>query len=134
MLYYCSDNQCNFVSVRALIGHNVQLAEVDEFPYIVGIMKIPKKGPQLLKHHICTGTLISLQDVLTAEHCIFNLYPMNIQIVSGSIDLWNGKACFPLWWMTYNQWASNNNIKPEYPSNDLAILKVNVKAQILKLH
>ncbi|XP_011493808.1 PREDICTED: trypsin-like [Ceratosolen solmsi marchali] len=117
-------NLCNFLNVNALVGQNVRPAEEHEFPYVVAIMKVPKRGPQLPKHEICTGTLISLQDVLTAEHCIVDYCPLGIEIIVDSIDLLLGKKYFPLWWMTYNQWATNNNMRLVLSANDIAIIKL----------
>jgi hypothetical protein len=94
------NNDCNFVN--ALAGENVKSAEENEFKYVVSILEIDNSTLVPIEmYHRCTGTLVSKQDVLTAEHCVNNIFPSAIKMLIGSIDLRLGTIFSPLFFVPY---------------------------------
>ena len=122
-IFYCLVNQLNFSN--ALLGQNVTQAYEYEFPYVVSIMRISTENETLENLHRCTGTIISRQDILTAEHCLRDLTPYGFRIMIGSSDLYNCIEYYSLWWLSYNRWAYLTNTDLQNEDNDVAIGKVN---------
>jgi V8-like Glu-specific endopeptidase len=75
-------------------------------------------------YHICTGTLVSTVDVLTAGHCVDSVDQSHLRIIAESVDIRNGRIFNILCIITYNQWAVINNIESSHDVNDIAIIKV----------
>jgi V8-like Glu-specific endopeptidase len=94
-------------------------------------MLINRYNPHPQRDHGCGGTLVSIKDVLTAEHCIRNNNVQDIQIIVGSIDIWRGHKFFPSWWITYDHYTSIKHINNEFKSNDIAMIRVS-RVQINK--
>jgi secreted trypsin-like serine protease len=109
--------------VEALIGENIRSAEEYEFPFIVAITKYyVEHGWE--SRYTCTGSLISTTDVLTSEHCLTAEELNRIHILIGSSFLDSATRYYPMWWITFDQWAAYNNHEIVHNSNDIAILKV----------
>jgi hypothetical protein len=110
-----------FANAKALVGVNVKQAEEGDFPFVVSVSEIFSEHKTI---HICAGTLISNRNVLTADHCIYDKYNNAIQIVVGSIDLRIGRKFSVFWWISYDNWAFQSNIRPYFTINDLSIIRV----------
>jgi hypothetical protein len=110
--------------LKPLVGTNVRPAEVNEFPFIVSLMRITSINPDPLTDHFCAGSMISRKDVLTSEHCTSMDVPTGIKVVVGSIDLRGGNEYFINWWMSYDQWATAKGILIELIENDISIIRV----------
>ncbi|XP_011495606.1 PREDICTED: uncharacterized protein LOC105360409 [Ceratosolen solmsi marchali] len=113
-----------YSAVSAIIGQDVKQANLWDFPFAVVIMRIDNEQQVRKPYQTCTGSLISIRDVVTAGHCldIDTLHLM--QILVGSVDLSIGKRYFAAWWIVYNEWALYNNIIPEFPENDIGIIRL----------
>jgi V8-like Glu-specific endopeptidase len=95
----------------------------NEFPFIVAITKHYLVDNQQM-NYICTGSLISKNDVLTSEHCMEGHHLTGIRVIVGSSYLNHGSVYYPEWWITYDQWAVYNGRTIEHEVNDIAILNV----------
>ncbi|XP_011495560.1 PREDICTED: chymotrypsin-2-like [Ceratosolen solmsi marchali] len=99
-------------------------AREGEFPFVVSIKKqeYPNRPD---KDHVCSGVLISNKDVLTIERCQECVTEGATEILYGSVNLKAGFKRYPLWWMTYVQWAHIKNKQLTYQQNQLAIIRLN---------
>ncbi|XP_011493785.1 PREDICTED: uncharacterized protein LOC105359008 [Ceratosolen solmsi marchali] len=127
--YFCFLIQCMmfhnpYKFVNALIGEGVREAGENEFGYVVSIRRTSTLEIPIQRLHRCTATLISKQDVITAEHCLRNMLPTAFKIMIGSNDLTRSIETFPLFLITYNDWASNQRIRTEFRINDIAFVKI----------
>jgi secreted trypsin-like serine protease len=111
--------------VKALIGENIRIANVGEFPFVVSIITLSNITNEPARLHRCTASLISRQDVITSEHCLRALDATGYKILMGSCNLIRARSYFPLFWVSYNFWARHSDIRRQYLSNDIAITKVN---------
>ncbi|XP_011495592.1 PREDICTED: chymotrypsin-2-like [Ceratosolen solmsi marchali] len=118
---------------KALVGENVRTAPAEQYRYVVSISEINRYNPHPQRDHGCTGTLISVKDVLTAEHCIIRKAWNEIQIIIGSNDIWRGTKFFPSWWITYKRWITIKNIQQEFKSNDIAIIRLTESVERLSI-
>jgi hypothetical protein len=107
-----------------MIGANIFDAQENEFDFVVSLMKKGILTSNPVMDHICTGTLITRKDIVTAEHCIRGRDISRTEIMLGSVDL---KKCFTyyiLWWITYEEWAEIEKIHLEFILNDIAVIRV----------
>jgi hypothetical protein len=88
-------------------------------------MRINNEDIQLERNLICTGALISAQDVLSAEHCFEGEEMNNIYILVNTIDLRSGTKHLIYWWLTYDTWAKQRKLHVSDSVNDVAIARVN---------
>jgi secreted trypsin-like serine protease len=121
LLYYL-DIPYHFSTVEALIG-NIRSAAENEFPFIVAISKSYRQDTLNL-NYFCAGTLISRKDVLTSEHCLRDQNLNRITVLVGSSYLDRGLRYYPSWWITFDQWAVQNNHEIVHEVNDIALLNV----------
>ncbi|KAJ8664638.1 hypothetical protein QAD02_006300 [Eretmocerus hayati] len=112
-----------FAESSPLIGNNVKPARMDEFPFIVSIQYFGKY-PLKTDGHICGGTLISKNHVLTTDHCICGIDLRNLRIVLGSSDLRSSKiqSIIPTSKISYEHWAQKENVYAS-PCDDVSILE-----------
>lgn len=73
--------------------------------------------------HFCTGTLITLQSVLTSEHCIIDEDRNKVRITIGSTDLRLGRKYRVAEWQSFSEWYQTTQ-DIEMTSDDIAILTV----------
>lgn len=92
-----------------------------EFPSVVSI---GKKKNNHQNAHLCTGTLITSQHVLTAEHCLEDEHPAYIEITVGSINRRHGTKYQTSHWITYVEWKNPSEYKNESALHDIAIITV----------
>jgi desulfoferrodoxin (superoxide reductase-like protein) len=74
---------------------------------------------------ICTGTLISLEHILTSAHCFNNAELTSINVILGSVHLAMTTKYYIMWWITYMQWATEMRRFLQFSSNDIAVIRVN---------
>jgi secreted trypsin-like serine protease len=109
-----------------MFGQFVRLAEENEFAYVVTLVTYRPEDPIIENNYICSGSLITMQDVLTAGHCLENLQPHQVLIYAGSIDITNSLPYSIFRWISYNMYARINNIEPEFPVNDISNIRVHI--------
>ena len=121
--------QCNFGT--AIYGPTTRLAEANEFPYIVSIMKLSNNTvPGIHAFSKCSGTLVSRQDVLTSEHCLSSTFTRGFKVMVGSHDLAHTTAYFPMFIMTYEHWTIYRRRRLDRFDHDIAFIKVNYTLKI----
>jgi secreted trypsin-like serine protease len=114
-----------FENIEALIGRSVREVEEGEFPNVVCIARY-SIHPNLLQYNIkCTGTLVSRDHILTSDHCFQNMGLRSLYVLVGSRDLRQTTRHYIYWWLTFNNWASTQDMEIEFDTNDIAIIKVN---------
>lgn len=117
----------NLIEADPLNGARVEAAKKNEFPFIASLQsKVPHNDNG--DKHFCTGTLITMEDVITAAHCTDDVTPDEIQVLLGNIYVNSSNPIFNVTWMlTYDQWVDHFQVSKKYQGNDVAILRVNVK-------
>jgi secreted trypsin-like serine protease len=136
IMLHLSDNIHDLAISSPMFGENVRYANQGEFPFVVSIKRISFNNSEPENYHICTGTLVSNKDVLTAEHCSDNLLISDIEVIVGSNDIREGKQYNVSWWITYNTWISMKKKKSQYHNNDIMMLRVRciyINIKLLKL-
>jgi secreted trypsin-like serine protease len=95
----------------------------NEFPFIAVLTKRTRIiNPQ--EDIICTASLISSKDILTAEHCVRGEGLYDFQVIVGSSDVISQSKYYPGWWITYEPWAYALRINNGHQINDIAIIRV----------
>jgi secreted trypsin-like serine protease len=111
--------------VNALAGENVKSANENEFKFVVSILTIDNSLQlPIERFHRCTGTLVSKQDILTAEHCMQDILPSSVKVLVGSIDLALSTEFRPMFFLPFENWSQQNEIWMEHQNNDIAFIKV----------
>ncbi|XP_011500643.1 PREDICTED: uncharacterized protein LOC105364429 [Ceratosolen solmsi marchali] len=115
----------NIANVQALMGHKIREAKENEFPFIVAIIR-RNRDVMPCRDIICTASLISNKDILTAEHCMHDEVANGVGLIIGSIDLNSVKKYYAAWWISYDQWEEVNLAsKLIFAENDILLLRVN---------
>ncbi|KAK5640429.1 hypothetical protein RI129_011240 [Pyrocoelia pectoralis] len=86
-------------------------AENDSFPYQVSLRR---KG-----RHVCGGSIIGDDWILTAAHCIYKQRPEHYTVVAGSNLLDSGGDSYKV-----KELIPHENYDPETISNDIALIKL----------
>lgn len=119
---------CNFSSASEVVPKIVggRDAEVNEFPYIVSIRRAEIESLIGFTYHVCGGTIITSDTVLTACHCLFDPFgnflnhPGSYFVVAGSTLLWTGSGKYFL----VTEIFGHPDFNQETLDSDIAVLKV----------
>jgi hypothetical protein len=117
-------NLQDFTYIHALIGNNIRPLGTNELTAVVCISQYNLQY-DFDENIICTGTLISMYHILTSNHCLVDITnTLEIKIIfhSPNIDV----HYFPIWWLSYDQWATASQININTMYNDIAIIRVNL--------
>jgi V8-like Glu-specific endopeptidase len=107
-----------------MFGVNVRNAREGEFPFVVSLIRLGTRNPELANSHFCSGVLITRQDILTSAHCTENEHLPHIWAIIGSSDLRQGTWYSLLWWITYNRWIQIQRSRRRFQINDIANIRV----------
>jgi hypothetical protein len=98
---------------------------VNEFHYIASILTTVGETFDPLVDIVCSGTLISKQDIITTQHCLKNKLPVQVHIYMGSGDLTLNQGYHANWWISYDEWANHNNVPVQSAGHEITMLRVN---------
>lgn len=115
-------------NTEALIGRGentlVHRVKPDEFPFLASL-SYKDERLTLEQNQFCTGTLVSLQHILTSAKCAVKLGYDLSEILIGSPSL---RLCKKYQWESrtfYADWATRNNRSIDPANDDIAVVKVN---------
>jgi hypothetical protein len=123
-IFNSSGNKYNLALPNPMIGENVRFAREKEFPFVVSIKRMNSDNDLSEDGHICTGVLVSNQNVLTIHHCFEYMQNYVTEILIGRSNLMKCHKYFVSWWLSYNDWASSRNIIPQFKTNDITMIRV----------
>jgi hypothetical protein len=107
-----------------MIGESVRIAYAREFPFVVSIKRINPSNEEPEKDHVCTGVLVSNQDIVTISHCFEHLRLYNTEVIIGSNNIRYGTTYYVSWWVSYFEWSLIENKPRRYPNNEITMLRV----------
>jgi V8-like Glu-specific endopeptidase len=118
-------NLYNFTYIDAIIGSSDKIRSIfeNEYPPVVCLEYMAVDTN--IKSILCSGVLITQSHVLTVEHCITHLSYSILEVLVGPGELSQTVSYYPIWWISFNQWASTRRPNRIEAYNDIAILKVN---------
>lgn len=120
----------NLISATPLYGEKIKVVSTQEFSFVASLQKREHHVHNEYEH-FCTGSLISVRDVLTSEHCIIDEQPSDIRVVFRAINSNSDNPTFNVeWMMTYYQWAYEFGMTNKFDENDVAILRVRLNESI----
>jgi hypothetical protein len=123
--YYFLVISNEFSTVNAIIGSTVRMARPLEFPFIVSIMNVNVNNAVPANDHICTGSLISRQHVLSAAQCTLNRQWNETVVLAGTSSLLFGSIYGISWWIRFNEWTMYRQRPTLFEDNDISITRVN---------
>lgn len=86
-----------------LKGYNIEPAKI---PFIASLA-IERSDFVTTRAHICSGSLIAPNLVLTAAHCFVNVTYEEVNVVIGAADLRGAKPKYRVYsWTTFENWAA----------------------------
>lgn len=127
LLFFLSFSSAKFINSSPKII-NGRDADFNEFPYIVSIRRAELEMILDLPFHICGGSIIDSNTVLTASHCLFDSVgnqltePESFFVVAGFLRLFTEYANSSRFLVT--KIYSHPNFNTQTLDNDIAILKV----------
>jgi V8-like Glu-specific endopeptidase len=107
-----------------MFGEKVRLARKSEFPFVVSIKRMIPHSNNPENNHICTGTLVSIRDVVTAGHCNEFFQNHVPEVIVGTNNIRRGSRYYVSWWLSYNQWTEIRQTIRQFPLNDITMLRV----------
>ncbi|XP_011500585.1 PREDICTED: chymotrypsin-1-like [Ceratosolen solmsi marchali] len=105
------------------MGHNIRRPSSIEFPFIAGIIR-RNRDFITERDTVCTASLITDKNILTAEHCLTNEVVNGLIIIVGSNDLESPSRYYPAWWISFNQWSKLPSSRTTIYSNDIAVINL----------
>lgn len=103
-------------------------AEENEFPYIVSLRRAELQLILGQPYHICGGSILHSDKVLTASHCLFDPFgnhltqPGSYFVVAGFVRMWTDQDVAKTYFVTGI--FSHPNFDKDTLNNDIAILKI----------
>lgn len=119
-------------SAEPFIGSTVSEVEQGKYPYVVSIAKKITLIPAEMTH-ICTGSLIANNFVLTNAFLLNSGSEDFIRVIVGSVDLKYGMVYNASMVITYNDWADSKKIRGKFSIQDIVIIKVMKKKNSIQL-
>jgi hypothetical protein len=88
-------------------------------------MRIDVNSAVPANDHICTGSLISRQHVLSASYCTLNRLWNETVVHAETNNLLVGRVYGIAWWIRYNEWCIYRQRANPFHDNEISITKVN---------
>ncbi|KAJ8688184.1 hypothetical protein QAD02_023979 [Eretmocerus hayati] len=118
----------HIVITEPLIGRGIHMVKSKQFPFIALITE--KSDGTVPIKHICTGSLITNDYVVTAAKCLKSVWESNLQVIFGSTDPLSEeyKKCDVSSLTTFKIWCQNQGkctFKDD--SDDIGLIKLSEK-------
>lgn len=117
--------EVNDISPKIVGGYD---AKRDEFPYMVSLRRAEMEIIFDQPFHVCGGSIINSDTVLTASHCLYDQFgnhlnqPFSFFVVAGILHMWSDEEHEKKFLVT--EIFSHPGFSLETLENDIAILKV----------
>ena len=120
-----SSSKCLNSSSRIVGGRD---AEINEFPYIVSIRRTELELFLGFPYHVCGGSILNSNTVLTASHCLYDPFgnqltmPGSYTVVAGLLHMYSIDNDSKIYFVSAIH--PHPNFDTETLQNDIAIMKV----------
>ncbi|XP_011493833.1 PREDICTED: chymotrypsin-2-like [Ceratosolen solmsi marchali] len=113
----------HYENVESLLGQRLRPVTYGEYPFVVPLISTDSEIAEE-SYITCTANFLSNYFLLTTEHCIYNHQFNNFRVYMGSYNLHFNLELYPIWLISYDQWATVHNIQINFNSNDIGLIYV----------